>query len=100
MAGDPLGAICEQLASFAVGLVERVEGAGSKVKGSGVLVSIEGRRGILTCAHVAEAYDKLNEIGLVRFIAGKQQRRIVNLSDAHHIIGRSCGDWSETSGDL
>jgi hypothetical protein len=69
MAEDLLDAIRDQLANFAVGLVKRVEGAGSKVLGSGVLVSIEGRRGILTCGHVAEQYDKLREIGLTRLIA-------------------------------
>lgn len=63
MAGDLLDAIRDQLGNFAVGLVERVKGAGSKVRGSGVLVSIEGRRGILTCGRVAEQYDKLCEIG-------------------------------------
>ena len=40
MAEDPLDAIRDQLAHFVVGLVERVEGAGSRVLGSGVLVSI------------------------------------------------------------
>ncbi len=100
MAEDLLDTIRDQLANFAVGLVERVEGAGSKVRGSGVLVSIEGRRGILTCGHVAEQYDKLYEIGLVRFIAGTQQRRIVNIADAHHIIIHSNDIWTETDLDL
>jgi hypothetical protein len=57
MVGDLLDAIRDELANFAVGLVYRVEGAGSKVRGSGVLVSIEGRPGILTCGHVAEKYE-------------------------------------------
>jgi hypothetical protein len=100
MAEDLLDAIRDQLANFAVGLVERVEGAGSKVRGSGVLVSIEGRRGILTCGHVAEQYDKLCEIGLARFIAGTQQRRIVNIADAHHIIVQSSDKWTEKDLDL
>jgi len=65
-----------------------------------VLVSIEGRRGILTCGHVAEQYDKLSEIGLVRFIAGTQQRRIVNIADAHHIIVESSDTWTEKDLDL
>jgi hypothetical protein len=100
MAEDLLDAIRDQLANFAAGLVQRVEGAGSKVLGSGVLVSIEGRRGILTCGHVAEQYDKLHEIGLVRFIAGTQQRRIVNIADAHHIIVHSSDKWTEKDLDL
>jgi hypothetical protein len=100
MAEDLLDAIRDQLANFAVGLVKRVEGAGSKVLGSGVLVSIEGRRGILTCGHVAEQYDKLREIGLARFIAGTQQRRIVDIIDAHHIIVHSSDKWTEGDLDL
>jgi hypothetical protein len=100
MAEDLLDAIRDQLANFAVGLVERVEGAGNKVRGSGVLVSIEGRRGILTCGHVTEQYDKLREIGLVRFIAGTQQRRIVNIADAHHIIVQSSDRWTQKDLDL
>jgi hypothetical protein len=36
---------------------------------SGFSSPIEGRRGILTCGHVAEAYGKLPEIGLIRFLA-------------------------------
>ena len=58
MAEDLLDAVRDELANFVIGLLERVEGAGSKVRGSGVLASIEGRRGILTCGHVAEQYDK------------------------------------------
>jgi hypothetical protein len=100
MADDLLDAVRDQLANFAVGLVERVEGAGSKVKGSGVLVSIEGRRGILTCGHVAETYDKLPEIGLVRFIAGTQQSRIVKFEGAKHLILESSDEWSEKELDL
>ena len=100
MAEDLLDAIRDQLANFAVGLVERVKGAGSKVLGSGVLVSIEGRRGILTCGHVAEQYDKLREIGLARLIAGTQQRRIVDITDAYHIIVHSSDKWTEGDLDL
>jgi hypothetical protein len=100
MAEDLLDAICDQLANFAVGLVQRVEGAGSKVIGSGVLVSIEGRRGILTCGHVAEQYDKLREIGLVRFTSGTQQRRVVDIAHAHHIIVQSSDKWTEGDLDL
>lgn len=100
MAEDLLDAIRDQLAHFVVGLVERVEGAGSRVLGSGVLVSIEGRRGILTCGHVAELYDKRSEIGLARLIAGTQQRRIVDITDARHIIVHSSDDWTEGDLDL
>lgn len=100
MAEDLLDTIRDQLANFAVGLVERVEGAGSKVLGSGVLASIEGRRGILTCGHVAEQYDRRREIGLERLIAGAQQRQIVDIADAHHIIVYSNDKWTEEDLDL
>lgn len=83
-----------------MGLVERVEGAGSKVLGSGVLVFIEGRRGILTCGHVAEQYDKLRGVGLARLIVGTQQRRIVDIADAYHIIVHSSDKWTEGDLDL
>jgi hypothetical protein len=81
MTHDMSGAILSHVSNFAVGLVIREEGRGSKVLGSGVLVSIEGRRGILTCGHVAEAYERLPEIGLIRFVAGGQQRRMLKLGD-------------------
>jgi hypothetical protein len=77
-----------------------VDGAGSEVRGSGVLVSIGGRRGILTCGHVAETYEKLHEIGLTRLVAGTQQRRIVDISDAQTIIVESSNKWSEKDFDL
>jgi hypothetical protein len=99
MAKDLLTAIQNQLANYAVGLVKRVEGAGSTVIGSGVLVSIDGRRGILTCGHVAEQYDKRDEIGLVRFISRTQQRRIVDITDAFHTIVHT-GEWTERGFDL
>ena len=69
MAEDLLDAIRDQLANFAVGLVERLAGAGHKVLGAGMPVSIAGRRGTLTCGHVAEQYHELREIGLAHMIA-------------------------------
>ncbi len=58
MAYDISDAVLAHICNFAVGLVVSKQGAGSEVLGSGVLVSIEGRRGILTCGHVAEKYEK------------------------------------------
>jgi hypothetical protein len=46
---DISDAILARLSTFAVGLVKREEGKGSRVLGSGTLATIEGRRGILTC---------------------------------------------------
>jgi hypothetical protein len=92
---DISDAVLANISNFAVGLVVREIGKGSKVLGSGVLVSIEGRRGILTCGHVAEAYEKLSELGLIRFVAGGQQRRILSLGDTQTIITQSSDTFAE-----
>jgi hypothetical protein len=95
-AHDISGAILSRLSHFAVGLVVKTPGEGSKVLGSGVLASIEGRRGILTCGHVAEAYANLAEIGLVRFVAGSaNQRRVLKLGDTQTAIIQSSDSFSE-----
>src|SRR5664280_2037158 len=99
MAHDISEAILAHISNFAVGLVVRKEGAGSQVLGSGVLVSIEGRRGILTCGHVAAAYEKLAEIGLIRFHAGtpqSPQKRLLKLSDTQTIILQSSDTFEES----
>ncbi|WP_157450002.1 hypothetical protein [Bradyrhizobium sp. ARR65] len=96
MPHDISDAILSHISNFAVGLVIREPGRGSKVLGSGVLVSIEGRRGILTCGHVAEAYEKLTEIGLIRFVAVGQQKRVLRLADAQTIIVQSSDAFSES----
>ena len=100
MKNDIADSILSHIANFAVGLVLREEGVGSRVLGSGVLVSIEGRRGILTCGHVAEAYERLPEIGLVRFSPGRVQRRVLQLGDTHTSILQSSDTWSEKDFDL
>ena len=93
---DIADAILSHVSNFAVGLIRRVEGAGSTVLGSGVLVSIEGRRGILTAGHVAAAYEKLPEVGLIRFVAGGQQRRTLKLGDTQTIILQSSDTFTES----
>jgi hypothetical protein len=95
MAHDIADAILAHASNFAVGFVRRVERAGSQVLGSGVLVSLEGRRGILTAGHVAATYEKLPEIGLVRFVAGNQQCRTLPLSDTHTIIMASSDSFKD-----
>jgi hypothetical protein len=88
--------ILSHVSNFAVGLVIREEGKGSRVLGSGTLVSIEGRRGILTCGHVAEKYGNLPEIGLIRFAGDTQhQRRIIHLGDSQTIILQSSDSFEE-----
>lgn len=95
-AHDISDAILSHISNFAIGLVVRMPGEGSKVLGSGVLVSIEGRRGILTCGHVADAYANLTEIGMVRFVAGSgQQRRMLQLGDTQTVIIQSSDSFSE-----
>ncbi len=93
---DISDAILSRLSHFAVGLVVTSPGEGSKVLGSGVLAYIEGRRGILTCGHVAEKYEKLAEIGLVRFVAGSgNQRRMLQLGDTQTAIIQSSDSFEE-----
>lgn len=96
---DMSDAILAHISNFAVGFVVRKEGAGSQVLGSGVLVSIESRRGILTCGHVAAAYEKLAEIGLIRFHAGtpqSPQKRLLKLDDTQTIILQSSDTFEES----
>jgi hypothetical protein len=96
---DISDAILAHISNFAVGLVLRREGGGSQVLGSGVLVSIEGRRGILTCGHVAAAYEELPEIGLIRFLAGtpqSPQRRLIKLDDTQTMILQSSDTFEES----
>jgi hypothetical protein len=100
MPHDISNAVLAHVSNFAVGLVLRQEGAGNKVLGSGTLVSIEGRRGILTCGHIAEAYEKLPEVGLARFSDGGRQRRMLQLGDTQTIILQSSDTWSEKELDL
>lgn len=100
MTTDISDAILAHVSNFAVGLVRREEGMGSKVLGSGVLVSIEGRHGILTCGHVAAEYEALPEIGLIRFSAGGNQRRKLKLGETQTIILQSSDTWSEKDLDL
>jgi hypothetical protein len=95
-AHDISDAILTHLSNFAVGLVVRKVGVGSKVLGSGVLVSIEGRRGILTCGHVAEKYANLPEIGLIRFLAGSLQNRLLKLDNTQTIILQSSDSFEES----
>ncbi|HUE66293.1 MAG TPA: hypothetical protein VMO78_18125 [Rhizomicrobium sp.] len=100
MAIDISEPILTHLSYFSVGSTKRVEGAGSAIIGSGTLVSIGGRRGILTCGHVAEIYKKLADIGMVRFSKVGNQNRIVKLDEAQTIILVSSPEWSETDLDL
>lgn len=96
MARDIADAILSYISNFAVGFVQKMGDAGSKVLGSGVLVSIEGRRGILTAGHVAAKYERLTEIGLVRFVTTGNQRRMLKLEDTRTIIVQSSNSFEES----
>ncbi|MCP3414228.1 hypothetical protein NLM16_08960 [Bradyrhizobium brasilense] len=95
MIHDISGAILSHVSNFAVGLVKREHGKGSTVLGSGVLTSVEGRHGILTCGHVAETYEKLPEIGIIRFVAEGNQRRLIRLEDTTTMIIQSSDSFAE-----
>lgn len=95
-AHDIADAILAHVSHFAVGFARRVEGGGSIVLGSGVLVNIEGRKGILTAGHVAAAYANLPEVGLIRFVAGNQQRRVLKLGDTQTIILESSASFTDS----
>lgn len=100
MVHDISDAILAHVSNFAVGLVRKKDGAGTEVLGSGVLVSIEGRRGILTCGHVATVYEKLAEIGLIHFVAKGQQRRMLKLRDTQTVILQSSDTFAESKEGL
>jgi hypothetical protein len=96
---DISDAVLALISNFAVGLVVRREGAGSQVLGSGVLVSIDGHRGILTCGHVAAEYEKLAEIGLTRFLPGTpqgRQKQLLKLDDTQTLILQSSDTFEES----
>jgi len=60
---DLTDAVIARLKHHTIGLTYRKGGSQAReVLGSGVLVTIEGRRGILTCGHVAEEFEKLNDV--------------------------------------
>lgn len=100
MTYDIADEILNHVTDYAVGFVQRVEGVGGKVAGSGVLVSIEGRKGILTCGHVAEVYSAWSELGLIRFAARQDQRMVLKLADTHTVMIQSGEKWSRDGHDL
>ncbi len=100
MTKDISDLVLPKISNYAIGLVKKTEGSGSEVLGSGVLISIEGCHGILTCGHVAEAYEKLPELGLINFSATGPQRRLLNLSETQTIILHTERNWPEKGFDL
>jgi hypothetical protein len=82
---------------FTVGFIRRDPPAPS-VLGSGVLLTVGQVNGILTCAHVAEAYRNRSEIGLLRFSRDNiRQMQMLQLGDTHTVyVEENIGDlpWS------
>jgi hypothetical protein len=66
MVSDASAILLPHVRRFTVGFVLTDQHA-PRVLGSGVLLSVGRVSGILTCAHVAEAYRQQTEIGLLRF---------------------------------
>ncbi len=95
-----LDAVLADIRNYAIGLLIPNDGVGRSVLGSGVLVSINGRMGILTCGHVAERYANLPEIGWLQFSSGSQRGRNVSLADSQTIIGHSGNSWTSHGGDI
>jgi len=82
---------------FTVGFV-RKDPPAPAVLGSGVLLKVGQISGIITCAHVAEAYRDRSEIGLLRFSRDNVlQMQTLRLGDTHTIfVAENIGDppWS------
>ena len=96
--------IIERLSHYSVGIIGPSRdrpGSLSNVVGSGTLVDIGGRRGILTCGHVVEVYKDSPELGLARFVAGgPSQRRRIRMDEVYNVIVHSSDKWTETDLDL
>lgn len=82
---------------FTVGFVLKDPPAPA-VLGSGVLLTVGQISGILTCAHVAEAYRDRSEIGLLRFSRDNAlQMQTLTLGETHTVyVEENIGDppWS------
>lgn len=101
MALDLTDAVIARLKHHTIGLTYRKSGSlAREVLGSGVLVTIEGRRGVLTCGHVAEKFEKVNDLQL-GFFTSDGQSKFPLTADFNQILesGRSF-DESEKVLDL
>ncbi len=75
MALDLTDAVIARLKNHTIGLTYRKDGSQAReVLGSGVLVTIEGRRGVLTCGHVAEKFEKLSDVQVGFFNSDDQNK--------------------------
>src|ERR1700743_856044 len=101
MANDVTDAVLSLLSMFTVGLVYRdAETKGHEVLGSGVLASIDGRRGILTCGHVAGYFEKKHNLGLIMFSGGQQNRLALGFDFNLVLASSDSFDEAETVADL
>ena len=89
MALDLTDVAIARLKLHTIGLSYRKSGSHAReVLGSGVLVTIEGRRGILTCGHVAELFEKVSDVQL-GFFNSDAQNKFPLRADLNQIIQSS-----------
>ena len=89
MALNLTDAVIARLNHHTIGLTYRKDGSQAReVLGSGVLVTIEGRRGILTCGHVAEKFEKLRDVQ-VGFFSTDDQNKFSLDAILHQILQSS-----------
>jgi hypothetical protein len=97
MTADASDLLVPHVRHFTIGFV-RTDPPAPAVLGSGVLLTVDQISGILTCAHVAEAYRNRSEIGLLRFSRENiRQMQTLNLGDTHTVyVEEHTGDppWS------
>lgn len=86
---DLTDVVIARLKLHTIGLSYRNDGSQAReVLGSGVLVTIDGRRGILTCGHVAEKFEKKNDVQL-GFFNSEAQNKFPLRADLNQIIQSS-----------
>ena len=86
---DLTDTVIARLKHYTVGLTYRKDGSQAReVLGSGVLVTIEGRRGILTAGHVAEQFEKKSDVQ-VGFFNSDDQNKFPLEADLNQIVQSS-----------
>lgn len=87
--------INREIAGSLVGLIEVLtapDGEDARLLGSATLVTIKGRRGLLTAAHVLNVIPRTHPLGIVRFSSPNTQRLLVQF---HHALRISIGRTNE-----
>lgn len=85
--------INREIAGSLVGLIEVLpapDGEDARLLGSATLVTIKGRRGLLTAAHVLNVIPRTRPLGIVRFSSPNTQRLLVQFEHALRVaMGRT-----------